>query len=169
MHLLLSRCNSHKALFPGDQLGFDLTTFKAQLSRLVLPSQEISITVRMIVAQEEDDLAIGLHTCRRQFVDADSSSTSSSFKEIYLNSRCILSYIEHFDDEMYLNYADDIKAQHSSHPDFKQKHYKSTLHIVSITQHVEKILSRMFHDNEFCLMTDILCIIYDDIHCSQFI
>jgi len=77
----------------GDDSGFDYFSFKAEISRLALPSQDVSVEAHVIYAHDEPDFSMALRMCKRQSTLAVQQKTYA-----YLNTRCILAHVERYDD-----------------------------------------------------------------------
>lgn len=116
----------------GDDSGFDYFSFKSEISRLALPNQEFTVVAHVIDAHEESELSMALQICRRQTTlpglsstDKDVSQRSKSQTALYLNARCILSHVEHYDEES--EKIDDLKNLDSK--SFGDNGYKYSLHV----------------------------------------
>lgn len=114
-------------VYSGDPWGFDIITLKEEIMRLALPNQEMGISTYQFRSTDEPALAVGLHSCGRH---SSSEIGTHSGDNVYLNVHCVLSFVEHYDEETYAPYADDLKAHQNANGDFKSKHYKSSLHVV---------------------------------------
>jgi hypothetical protein len=104
--------------FDGDVSGFDYATLMRELSRLGLRNQEIAMSVQTIDATTEDGLALGLASCRREKVyDTGGADIATGKRETmtqqYLNAKCALSHVQHYDEEHLDNSKRDLNHPRS--------------------------------------------------------
>lgn len=88
----------------GHSLGFDMSTFMAEVQRLKLPNQQMSITVHTINGADEPTLYLGLAGCRRYRTDVVSSAQSqygsagsNHTVSFYYSADCVWRHLQHAD------------------------------------------------------------------------
>lgn len=90
----------------GRSLGFDMGTFMAEVNRLKLSNQQMSITVHTIEGADEPTLYLGLAGCRRYRTDFSPESFAWNSNENldvdhnvshYYSADCVWRHLQHAD------------------------------------------------------------------------
>jgi hypothetical protein len=82
----------------GCNSGFDFWIFMKEISRLKLPNQQMTISMEEIDSTSEMNLGLALASCVRSQIDNDRDGLKLRQKA-YLDSKCIWSHLQHYDDQ----------------------------------------------------------------------
>ena len=84
--------------YMGDNNGFDYKTFVNEILKLRLNNQDYTVNLHIIDAIDERDLILGLKLCHRRTIKVNELEISDTYE--YLNVKCVLSMVQHYDDEL---------------------------------------------------------------------